>query len=55
MARVIARFKKTDDGVSLSFRTENILKLNDVNADKQLCTTCTQKVKVFIRNSAETQ
>lgn len=41
-----------DDGVSLSFRTENILKLNDVNADKQMCTACTNKVKAFILNSA---
>lgn len=42
-----------DDGVTVSFRTDSIHNHNLVYEDKQLCTACTQKVKVFIRNSAE--
>lgn len=42
-----------DDGVTVSFRTDNIYTLNKVNEDKHLCITCTRKVKAFIRDSAE--
>lgn len=43
-----------EDGVSLNFRVENIHLINQFsNEDKQLCTACTQKVKAFIRDSAE--
>lgn len=42
-----------DDGVTVSFRTDSIHNHNLVYEDKQLCVTCTQKVKHFIRNSAE--
>jgi len=42
-----------DDGVFVSFRTESIHNHNSVHEDKQLCITCTKKVKAFIRDSAE--
>ncbi len=41
------------NGVSVSFRADNIHLLNDINEDKHLCIDCTSKVKEFIRNSAE--
>ena len=44
-----------DDGVTVSFRTDSIHNHNLVYEDKQLCVTCTQKVKAFIRNSAVKQ
>ncbi len=42
-----------DDGVTVSFKTDSMHNHNLVYEDKQLCVTCTQKVKVFIRDSAE--
>lgn len=44
-----------DDGVTVSFRTDNIHNHNLVYEDKQLCTACTHKLKVFIRDSAVKQ
>lgn len=42
-----------EDGVTFSFHSDNVYAQNEMNEEDHLCTTCTRKVKAFIRDSAE--